>query len=115
MLIWIEKSIFVFHCFISAYLLLMPITNIIAIWAWPLRIFNVAFLIIVTIFQATYWPKCPLTLLYNRVRDMNGSPRSKGFVKDVLAIINIFVTNKQVQIIQLIILSLTIMTFLLWL
>ncbi len=117
MLKLLERVVYGFHYVICAGLLLLPIANVIAIWVWPLRIFNVGFFAIITIFQAIYWPVCPLTFWHNKLRAINNPSAipTDSFLKDVLKKFNIQVTFNQVIVIQLVIMGLVLGTFLLWL
>ncbi len=117
MLKLLERALYGFHYVICSSLLLMPVANIIAIWVWPLRVFNVCFIVVVTVLQAIYWPECPLTLLYNKIRAINNpsAPLSNSFVRDMLEKFHIPITFKQVLVIQIVIFATTLATFLLWL
>lgn len=117
MLAPIEILLYWFHAAAMIWILLMPITNLIAIWYFPLKIFNIGFFIICSILQLIFWPECKTTWLQNQVRArMNPPlPQMESFGVDICAKLGIKATFQQIVKTQIIFVILSVASFFLWL
>lgn len=117
MLVILESILYGLHALIVIWVITLPITNLLAVWHPWLKILNLSFFIVVSAAQAITWPYCIVTLIQNRWRAkmIPPKPALDSFVADFFNRVGMNLNMEKVKTAQLIIFSISVTSFLLWL
>ena len=117
MIVIIEAILYWMHALIVMWVIFLPVTNFIALGHPALKIFNIAFFLVVSIAQAITWPRCIVTIIQNQLREKMNPPKPAldSFVADFFNRMGMNLDMEKVKTAQLIIFPISVASFLLWL